>query len=133
MIDTLDIIRASIGDTVRCSVYIGRIQLRDELKAFLIWLAEELERKMPLVLPMRPKIRRGSLAGSRSREGSNADAAGDAVGRHALTPFKRPRIVNGVSLNIDSHDDRHVLDLEFIDGFHAQVFKGNDPGRLDRF
>lgn len=137
---TLDSTPASIAWPARSMQCLRRhIWLRDELKASLLWLAQE-----PGHRKCRSCCRYGPESGAQPDvatepgridlpEDSNANVACDAVGRHALAPLKRPGIVNRISLNIDSHDDRQLMHLEFIDGFHAQVFKGNDPRRLDRF
>lgn len=101
------------------AVFTGTFSYWSELKALLVRLAEAQGTANAARLTACPTIWRGSLAEIAQRKDSNADVACDAVCRHALTPFKRPGRVNGVSLNIDGHDNRHVLHIEFIDGFHA--------------
>ena len=41
-------------------------------------------------------------------------------------PLGRPGFVNRLSGAVHGHRHRHVLDLEFVDRFHAQIFKGDN-------
>ena len=36
--------------------------------------------------------------------------------------------MDGVTLSVDGYGDRHVYDLKFIDGFHAEVLEGENAG-----
>src|SRR5574343_1375873 len=47
-------------------------------------------------------------------------------------PFSRAAVVYRVSLAVDRDRDRHILDFKFVNGFHPQIGKGDDPGGLDR-
>src|ERR1019366_7443997 len=50
----------------------------------------------------------------------------------ALLPFGGAGLVDTGALGIDGHRDGHVLDFEFIDAFHAEVFKGQLARADDR-
>ena len=41
-------------------------------------------------------------------------------------PLLGAGVVDGGAFGVDGDGDRHVFDFEFVDGFHAQIFKGED-------
>src|SRR3546814_8977557 len=47
-------------------------------------------------------------------------------------PDERGGLVNAFAGRIDGHGHRHVLHLELVDRFHAQVFKSQHLCALDR-
>jgi hypothetical protein len=61
-------------------------------------------------------------------------ASGDGLRNLAdlRLPFLRPGDVHRGALGIDGDGDRHVLHVEFVDRFHAEVGEADDLGRLDR-
>src|SRR5258708_31576251 len=52
--------------------------------------------------------------------------AGDAAG-----PLLRAGVVDAGACAVDGYGDGHVLDLELVDGFHAEVGEGEDARALD--
>jgi hypothetical protein len=56
---------------------------------------------------------------TKNRDATNAHAVGDA-----LSPFFGAREVHAGSFAVNGDGYGHVHDYELVDGFHAEVFKG---------
>src|SRR5438270_10142918 len=58
--------------------------------------------------------------------GENVSADGDWNLADPLLPLTRTRFVHRFATRIDGDGDRHVLDVEFVDRFHAEIGKADD-------
>ena len=47
-------------------------------------------------------------------------------------PLSRRRVMDRVAARVDGHGDRHVLDVELVDRFHAEVGERDDARPADR-
>src|ERR687891_732408 len=49
----------------------------------------------------------------------------------AAAPFRRPGLMHRLAARVDGHRDRHVLHLELVDRFHAEVAERDDAAGAD--
>ncbi len=54
-------------------------------------------------------------------------------GGDPLLPFFGAGVVHRGTGRVHRDCNGHIGDIEFINGFHPQIGKANDPGALDRF
>ena len=57
----------------------------------------------------------------------------ESESRRCAVATQRTGLMHAGSLRIDGHCNGHILDVEFVDGFHAQVLKGQQARTVDRF
>src|SRR5438270_13984952 len=55
----------------------------------------------------------------------------DGNARDAAGPFLGAGLVDAGASAVHGNGDRHVLDVELVDRFHAEVGEGEDAGALD--
>ena len=58
--------------------------------------------------------------------------SGEVVG-YAGFPFGGAGVVDAYAVGVYGYGYRHVFDFELVDGFHAEVFEGEDAAALDGF
>ncbi len=72
----------------------------------------------------------GTFEGSR-RLLQDGDS-GEVIG-YAGFPFGGAGVVDAYAVGVDGYGYGHVFDVELVDGFHAEVFEGEDAAALDGF
>src|SRR5579871_2222132 len=103
---------------------------RPRLPAFSsIPMTTRLSRSSAAMCPPRLTFNNWRGAGSSRPSLSLQDRdAGDA-----LLPLGGAGLVHAGALGVDGDGDGHVFDVEFVNGFHAEIFEGEEARALDRF
>src|ERR1700678_300885 len=66
------------------------------------------------------------------KDGNAPDTSLSDTSLNLCLPLLWPSLMHRDPFGVDGYRHRHVLHVKFVDGFHAQIFKGDDARALDR-